>query len=468
MKRLLVYIGCLSLFCMTVSCEKWLTIQPENEVEKTKLYETEEGFWQALNGTYYLIKDGHYPEGPMVSLEIEYLAGIWEAGSQTVQYRLSRHEYKHPDVDKFMGDLFLYQYNLIAHANTILHYVDQVDFLPEKSYNLIKGEAMALRAWVHFDLLRLWGPVPSNVDPQNRYLPYVKEVSKKVNVYDTYDSFMSSLRLDLDTAEMLLGKSEPLLNHSCEELNSNDVKNDDRLEMRWRQHRFNYYAVLGLKARVALWTGKKEEAFRYASMVRDAENPAGSPKFRLGLESDLDMSSNYQTNDNLLSKEHLFSMPVETYNPDQNLGSGNISTASSNMSYLFSDSDKNDFRYKLWWGLDKGKSTTYKYRCRTNLKVPLIRLAEMYLIMIEVAPLDEANRIYEEFCNSRGAVYVPMTEDSRNNVIIKEYYRELLAEGQIFFASKRLFMNKLMWQSGTMTEAQYVLPIPRRETEIFN
>lgn len=466
MKKIMMYIGGLSLFFLMVSCEKWLTIQPENEVEKSKLFASEEGFWQALNGMYYLIRSEHSPEGRLVSREIEYLAGVWDAGSQTVEYRLTRHEYKNPDVDNLLGDLFLYYYNLIAHANTILQYVDQVDFLPEKSYSMIKGEAMAIRAWTHFNLIRLWGPVPANIDVKKPYLPYVKQVSKVIHVYDNYESFMGSLRHDLDTAESLLGKAEPLLEKSCEELNV--MTGGERAEFHRRQHRFNYYALLGLRARFALWMNNKEEALQYAMAIKEAKNPDDSPKFRLGTAADVTLTGDYTTNDNTLYKEHLFSIWCEVYNPDQNLGSGNVSTSISNMSQLFSDDDQADLRYKLWWSVGNGRASTYKYRCRTDLNVPLMRLAEMYLIMIEAAPLEQADQIYKEYCESRDANYIPLTEESRSAMMLKEYYRELLAEGQLFFAAKRLNANKLLWPDGAMTEAQYVLPIPRRETEIFN
>ena len=34
----------------------------------------------------------------------------------------------------------------------------------------------------------------------------------------------------------------------------------------------NYYGVLGLQARVALWIGENEKALRYARLVKDAKD----------------------------------------------------------------------------------------------------------------------------------------------------------------------------------------------------
>lgn len=71
MKNLIL---CLGFFFFLTSCDKWLTIQPENEIEKTKLYETEEGFWQALNGLYYTLGTNYGPNGHLQVGCIEFLS----------------------------------------------------------------------------------------------------------------------------------------------------------------------------------------------------------------------------------------------------------------------------------------------------------------------------------------------------------------------------------------------------------
>ena len=51
----------------------------------------------------------------------------------------------------------------------------------------------------------------------------------------------------------------------------------------------NYYGVLGLQARVALWIGENEKALRYARLVKDAKDSEESwaqLQFRLTTPSD--------------------------------------------------------------------------------------------------------------------------------------------------------------------------------------
>ena len=471
MKKVILSLGV--CFFFLTSCDKWLTIRPENEIEKTKLYETEEGFWQALNGLYSIMGSNYGPTGHLQCSDVEFLASIWIASSESVEQRLIDHQYKDADADSRLADVFLNQYNMIAHANTILEYLKQQDFLPERSYNIIKGEALGMRAMLHFDLIRLWGPMPNNVDASYRYLPYVQQVSKKVNTYDTYGEYMEKLQADLDSAEFLLGKYEPLLTHTCNELNKNGGDDYDRLEYYWRQNHFNYYAVWGLKARIALWMGDKERALTYAQMVKETLNADGSAKFRLGTANDINITSTDEAV-NTLKAECLFGYYLSYYNWQQefNDNTADFKTPISNIEGLFDD--KNDFRYTLCWKVDPDvftgepqNVTTYKYKAYNNNWIPQIRLAEMYLIMIECAPLDVANVLYKEFCDSRGMGYKELTEGSRMDILQREYYKEFIGEGQVFYMSKRLGVERMLWGNQKCAEAQYVLPIPRRESEII-
>ena len=49
--------------------------------------------------------------------------------------------------------------------------------------------------------------------------------------------------------------------------------------------------------------------------------------------------------------------------------------------------------------------------------------------------------------------------------ILNEYRREFLAEGQMFFAYKRLSTNKMLWNVNSIKEANYIVPVPRSENK---
>lgn len=57
-------------------------------------------------------------------------------------------------------------YRIILRANTVLHYIDQVE-MDEAIYNQYKGEAKFLRAYAYFDLTEFYGAVPLRLQPES-------------------------------------------------------------------------------------------------------------------------------------------------------------------------------------------------------------------------------------------------------------------------------------------------------------
>ena len=96
----------------------------------------------------------------------------------------------------------------------------------------------------------------------------------------------------------------------------------------------------------------------------------------------------------------------------------------------------------------------------------MLGLAEMYYIAAEAKP-GEAYELMEEIMVSRG-IACPLTEiSSRDKVmetIVKEYRKEFMAEGQLFYYYKRLDYNTLP-DMGVVMTGNYVFPMPDDEME---
>ena len=138
------------------------------------------------------------------------------------------------------------------------------------------------------------------MDAGKTYLPYVRVNDAGNYEYHTFAQFMEYVQADLDSAEFLLSKYDPVLttNISYTESTSNTWS--------YRKSRINYYGVLGLQARVALWIGEKEKALRYAKLVKDAKDSAESwaqLQFKLTTPSD-DVNS-FSTTDLSHYSEHI-------------------------------------------------------------------------------------------------------------------------------------------------------------------
>lgn len=100
--------------------------------------------------------------------------------------------------------------------------------------------------------------------------------------------------------------------------------------------------------------------------------------------------------------------------------------------------------------------------------IPLIRLSEMYLIVMETAELTEANKLYKSYMAEKNAlITTDMAREELNAEILNEYRREFWGEGQMFYAYKRLGVKEMMWKTDReVEEKDYIVPLPTTESGI--
>ena len=110
-----------------------------------------------------------------------------------------------------------------------------------------------------------------------------------------------------------------------------------------------------------------------------------------------------------------------------------------------------DFRAKDFWAetVSNGSYTYYEFvkykQPEDNIVnnseewmiryqvIPLIRLSEMYLIVMETAELTEANKLYKSYMAEKNAlITTDMAREELNAEILNEYRREFWGEGQMF------------------------------------
>ena len=141
------------------------------------------------------------------------------------------------------------------------------------------------------------------------------------------------------------------------------------------------------------------------------------------------------------------------------------------MSVLF-DGNTDDFRYQRFWAYSNsfmGRGYyCYKYLNFYSSSVsqknfPIIRLPEIYFIIMECGTLAEANNAYELYCTARNISFVPFTESDRQERIIVEFMREYTGEGQNFFMYKRNNVRRMLFASEDCSVEQYMIPIPEGE-----
>ena len=465
------------------SCNDWLDVNPRSQIKSEVLFETEDGFKQATNGVYIrLAQTDLY--GRNASMYIpETMARMWTVPTQNVNltmYSIANHDFSVSEAESLNNTTLSAYYNAIAQCNDILENLNNTDVhFTYDNDKLIRGELTGLRAFLHLDALRLWGPYPDEASGSEPTIPYVTEMTNDVGKLrsKTWDEVVSLIEKDLNDAESILGEVDPYTYANVDSINHNYasswVGQGTMPKDEWqtqRRARFSYYAVLGTKARFYHWIGDTENAVKYAKMVVDDE------KFKLCTASTMTWT---------LIPEQLFAIDnidmvsdIES-NFDSEGAPFTQAEASVNTAYE-SSTQPGDIRANRYWenhNYTNGSSTYVfcKYigndRIDPDYRVPLLRYAEMYLILIEDLPLNEAQTYFETYRLARGldesiASNMFVSESSRLAQLEKEWRKEFYGEGQMLYFYKRHHYTNLTWPSNVTLPADvFVIPMPRGITD---
>ncbi|NML22887.1 RagB/SusD family nutrient uptake outer membrane protein [Pseudoflavitalea sp. G-6-1-2] len=465
----------------TASCKKWLDVQPKTEMRRDELFTTQTGFQDALSGAYIKLKDADLYGYNLTIGALEHLVSSWDVVANSTNQRINRFIYQDAGVESAFSQIFSKQYNVIASVNAIL---DQIEtkksvFSTPGMYEMIKGECLALRAYVHFDLLRLYGPVPVNTTGEP-IIPYVKTLSIDHNPRLSFEAFKNAVMADLEEADKLLKNIDPVLQYSLVVLLNpngplNDFRPDDPYKA-FRQFRMNYYAVKALQARAWAWFGDKQKAFELAKLVVDAKNSDGTSKFALGTDADM------VKGDFVLTREHIWSLyDFELFrkytdyfkNPQLYKGKNDAAIKTD----LYGAGSEKDIRaLKLWepvvlnpggnFYVTKKYSSAERYEFASDdtKRWPMLRISEMYLLMVECGPAADAQAAWNAFCIARGMVAAQLPADPAavTTLVNKEFRKEFFAEGQAFYAYKRINAPTFLWAPPGFA-INYVVPVPRNE-----
>ena len=198
------------LMVMLCGCESWLDLKPIDRVLEDQLYETEEGFKQSLTGVYVELNQKTLYGGDLMFRMVEILAQRYNLSSIGTYKEWIAYNYSDDDVKASIDALWQKMYSLIMNCNKLLENADlRKDVFTGDNYNLIYGEALALRAMLHFDLLRMYGPIYKE-NPGAKRIAYRTEFTKDAQSMQSSNVVVDSIIADLKKAEVLLTNTDPL------------------------------------------------------------------------------------------------------------------------------------------------------------------------------------------------------------------------------------------------------------------
>ena len=474
------------------SCSDWLDVQPKTEVKQDKMFETESGFKDALIGCYIMMGESTLYGKELTYTFMDVLAQQYEFETSMNPYQNAK-LYRYSNLDGQIERIWTNMYRIIANLNAILESIEpNREVLHPTNYANIKAEALGLRAFLHFDLLRIfgWGNIKNTPENLNKLcIPYVTRYHKDMTKQSTVKEVLEYLHKDLDEAEELLAYYD--LYHQVEQEEGYELPNEDGFYDN-RRSRFNYYAVKAMQARVYMWEGNYDKALEHVSFFTGDYQPVKWV--------DLDRSvinAAQDKRDLTFTTEHIFNLDInnmyeslkpyieqfsrsEGVNVSQNTNYFFHSGTRAKNLYEITSGGENDQRFLAMYDqVDNAHFLFLKFKEEPNSvspaknKMPLIRKPEMYYYAAEcynrLGNVKKAVEMLNTVRQARGINFsynLPetMSSDEIDQEIRKEWQKEFIGEGQMFYYYKRLGLD-IPGASVSGNDA-FIIPLPKKEVEM--
>lgn len=449
-----------------ISCENWLDVSPKSDIKVEDLFSTQEGFEDAVMGVYSLMT---LPDVYGANLSFGYadvLAAYYTVGTKSAFYEASKYNYREAGEEGRLSSIWSLMYKGIANLNSILKHVDErQEVFGENDFYLYKGEVLALRAMLHFDLLRLFAP-SMKVGEKEKAIPYMDSYTHLAQPRLSVREVLDCVIRDLNEARDLMRPYDSFGPQYAEDEAEDTPASVDRYKSRMR-----YYSATALLARVYLYAGETGKALTAAKEIIGEADGEMIPIFR--------MASNADVSDPLFEEEIVFALSknnladeIDAYFSDvaaataTDEGSRYLRMRLTSKDKIYRSQNAADIEFREMWfmqaGNDKNYVTLSKYMSAGH--ICLLRVSELFLIAAECAP-SNADRL--KYMN-RYRVHRGLTElNEMGDAVHEEYRKEFIGEGQLFFYYKRKNKSKISPDDKTIVpEDVYVMPRPVAEDEL--
>lgn len=462
MKKIISYIGVLFILLYS-SCNNFIDLTPTHSLDRDNTFQTITDYDAALTGAYGAMIFGGYYGANYLAMP-EYMT---ENTKRTVELFSGQ-----DDTDNWLAtpsagritDAWEDPYIVINRANTVIENIEGVEEQVAGQRNRILGQALALRALAHFDLLRFFG---QEYERNSTKLGIIVRTKNELSypprntVKETYDQVFD----DLNEAFTLLGTTDVTINTAA--------------------NRFfiDRTVVRAIIARVALYAGDYTLARDAANDVINTAGFSLAPiaNFRQIWESDLTLGE-------VIWKARIqpggIRLAADLFFP---AGNFNTFAPTEEVKSLFDQ--VNDVRYgvsvRARANPGPAGSSNFvvgKFIGRLPLQDgvndnKLFRIGEMYLIRAEAnarlgqdAPaLADLNAL--RTARITGYVNQTLSGATLLNNIILEKRKELLYEGHRWFELRRLKQGIVRSECAppcistnlAATSPRFILPIPQAE-----
>lgn len=455
------------------SCADFLNVNPKGEVFDADMYESAEGYEDALYGIYAQLGTSDYLYKNYLHWLPEVLAvnvRTTDDGLQSMSYAV----WNKLSATQIRKGIWANSYKIINQLNNIIQHIEKGGDDEFRHTPLYKGEALALRALIHFELLRLYGaPIWAPDSEKARAIPYVTQYSFDITKFSSLDEAYELILKDLKEAEQYLAEDETLVGETRTNSRSGGFTACRIIHM-------NLHAVEALIARVYWSRNDLANAAIYAKKVIDSK--------KFGMRSV--EAFNQPDNGTLDLRETIFGIYSKKYE-EENARMYGLAGSSASSTFQLTDYRKlyetnegatsTDYRFTAWFDdgqqlLDKLVNPIYysaegsTYTGKSILGNNILRIPEMYYIMAESLLASDPGKATEYFnvvISSRGLEPlegINVTEE----MLFNERRKEFFGEGFLWHDMKRLGKDIEVSAGNTLSGSDvstYKIPYPIGEDE---
>ncbi|MDE6378633.1 MAG: RagB/SusD family nutrient uptake outer membrane protein, partial [Duncaniella sp.] len=221
MKKIFNIMAAGAVLCSLTACEDWLEMPSESKADSQSVFSTISRADMTVAGCYASL---HHQE-----LGYQLLEGTDECASKENNSKYNVSNYDYSNLTGMLSNVYTSMYKSIEYANVCLNSLDKVPVSTDadrKHLDGLKGEALAVRAYAYWNLVRFYGDVPFTTRPTSELTTFE---SSRVSRDIIYDQCVKDLQ---DAVELLPWSSESYLT---------------------TPERFTKNSALGILARVALY-----------------------------------------------------------------------------------------------------------------------------------------------------------------------------------------------------------------------
>lgn len=412
---------------VATSCEDFVERYPRASMASELAMADIDGIEATLAGTYNRMQGGTYNHREM-NLAGELLADQMEI-AQTNAGRMVNHPI---NMEGAGFGIWGGRYDDINRLNMILHHIDDVEG-GEDRIRLAKGETLAMRGYIYFDLMKIYARPYLHQSPlvQGEPLGVIYKTTPFLGIDET--SFQARGTIE-DGYQLILDDFETALTY----LEGNS---------RTYPYYFTDVAVKALLARLHLFMGNWGDAIDYAEDVM-AEAPLVNADDR---DSYLPVFANAPGAESIFELQYTEAdrpsmntsvAGMASYFPDLGEGYGDVILRQDLVNLLDDYGAMGHPAGDMYYTDEKGGQVVRyqdKYSSYRGIRywddIKMIRASEMYFIAAEayaeLDQLDDAKDMLEELRNHRGMAGVPVDADTK-----EDFIDLLLTEKRVEFFSE--------------------------------